>query len=593
MSRLSLRSLWTATRSGLLLSLLIYVGSYVSPLFAQGEYASMGGPVDPMTGAQQQTSTIANRASGIKRTENALGRLQALLYSDVSSIARVNLTKIDYEGLSKFVDSIVDKAGGVVQSSDQYKVELREYQKESAKSSFKKLLSTIQNAAIQSAFKKKIDDMYDISYAGGSDPGCEILAFPIDGLSEADQNAVVDAFSETAITVFKRYGFVIAVVGHDNAVKADLDSIEAKFRAKAEEAQKTNSAYGSYSASGSGNGAYGGSGSSTLSPTQSSMGVSGGLNGSGKNEALANAMGISADLLTDYLEEVQLAKKNARTSSRKAVLPFVRKRFSTPASAEDAKDIAEALGQADGAAITVVANGVDGLLKAFSSEVSGQAKGSDDEIARPFAGLGANSDEEDVQSFAEPIVDAVKEQKSLNSVKTITLAISLIGTPKIASVAAFGNDEDAKDFADGVTGALTLAKPVMKDALDEKLSAVSDEPVDFTPFVNDVFDALKPQTQDNKVAVFIDLAVVEKNASLLLPLLGGKEFKSEQELESDSIDWSVADEKDESDASSDDDAQDDDPFAAPADDSDENVPEEGTDDTDDDPFGSDDDDPFA
>ena len=104
MSRLSLRSLWTAARSGLLLSLLIYVGSYSSPLFAQGGY----GPMDPMTGAQQQTSTLINRASGIKRTENSIGRLQALLYSDTLSVQRFNLTKIDYEGLSKFVDSIVD-----------------------------------------------------------------------------------------------------------------------------------------------------------------------------------------------------------------------------------------------------------------------------------------------------------------------------------------------------------------------------------------------------------------------------------------------------------------------------------------------------
>ncbi len=577
MSRLSLRSLLTAARSGLLFSLVICVISCASPILAQGDYAAMGGSMDPMTGARQQTSTIINQASGIKRAENSLGRLQALLYPDVAAVARINLTKIDYEGLSKFVDSFVDKAGGVVQSEDQYRVDLREYQKESAKSSFKKFLSTVQNAVVQNAFRKKFDEVYVISYGKGSESVCGILAFPTDGLSDADQNAVIDTFSESAITVFKRFGFVVAVMDHAGAVKADLDSIEAKYLAKGAEARKTDSAYGSYSVSGP----NGGAGLSSPSTPLGSMGV-GDLN----NDQDARETEIPADLRSDYFNEVQAAKKAARTESRKAVLPLVRKRFSVPAPAESAGDVIEALRQTDGVAFAAVALGVDGFT-GVAEQFDKQTKR--DDVAKPFAGLGSSSDEEDAQSLTKPVVEALKEQKSLNSVKTIAVAISLVGSPKIAAIATFSQNEDAKDFADGITGALALVKPVVKDAIDEKLSAASDEQIDFTPFINDVFEAIKPSLQDNKVAVMLDLSIVEKNASLLLPLLGGKEFKSQQELESESIDWSIADEKATDGEISKD--QDDNPFATSAND-DEDGSMETDDDSDDNPFEDDDEDPF-
>ena len=449
-------------------------------------------------------------------------------------------------------------------------------------------MSTIQNAVVQKAFGKKIDEIYRITYGRGTEPACEILAVPTDGLSAEEQNAIVDTFSETSITVFKRYGFIVAVVGHDNAVEADLDSIEAKYRAKMEEAQKTASAYGSYSASGANNGNSYGSGSSSLSSMAGGMGTySENMSGGNRNSAVANAMGIPADILSDYLEEVQTATKDARTASRRAVLPFVRKRFTAPASAADANDFVEALRQTDGVAVVYVVDGIEGLADLTSK----QLKSADDEIAQPFAGLGSGSDDEEAGSLADPIVDALKEQKTSSSVKTITVAISLVETPKVAALAVFDNSDDAKNFADEVAAALALAKPAAKDALDEQLAAVSGQSVDFTPFVDDVFEALRPKTQDNKVAVFLDLAVVEKNASLLLPLLGGQEFKSEQELESDSIDWSVADDENGSDSSTDA-TQDDDPFADPADDEEE-LEDNADEGEDDDPFGSDDDDPFA
>ena len=515
MSRLSLRVLWTAARSGLLLSLLICAGSSTSSLLAQQDYAAMdaarmaamsGGP---MTGAQQ-AGTLTNRASGIKRTENSLGRLQALLYSDASVALRINLNKIDYEGLADFVDEVVDKAGGAVRSSDQYRVDLREYQKANAKSSFRDLLLTIQNTLVNKAFGRKIDELYYIFYCDGSEPGCGILALPVDGLSAEDQNRVVDTFSSTSIAVFKRFGFIIAVTRHDNAVEADLDSIEAKYRAKTLEAQKTASAYGSYSASsasGSSNyGAYGGSSSSPMTGGMNTAGL-----GATNTDAAASLTGISSELVTDYLKEIETAEKEARTASRQAVLPFIRTRFSTPASAEDAKNLAEALRQTDGAAFTFTFKSIDELQKFYGKTADGN---DDDEIAQPFAGLGTDTTTVDAEDPLALVASSLKEQDSFNTVKNFTFAVSLVGSPKFVFFATFANNEDSKLFADVFTGALTMAQPIVKDTLDKQLAEVSDESVDYAPFVRDVFKSLKPQSQNNKVAVVVDLDLLKQNASL-------------------------------------------------------------------------------
>ena len=209
----SLRSLWTVARSGILLSIFVCVVSSNGAAFAQMDSdktatMELGDPVDPMysgsPGAQQQTATITNVGSGLKRSENSLAKIQALLYSDTTFVVRIDLNKIDYESVAAFVDEVVDKAGGTVQSNDEYLVSLRESQKANAKSSFKTLLSTLQNIFVQKAFNNKFDEVYLIAYQNDSGDSCQILATPIDGLSAEEQNAAIDAIESiwSPITIF-------------------------------------------------------------------------------------------------------------------------------------------------------------------------------------------------------------------------------------------------------------------------------------------------------------------------------------------------------------------------------------------------------
>lgn len=582
MPRKSLRSLWTVARSGLLFSLFLCAGSFSSSLFAQMDYAAMDAEkmAGPMTGAQQGAG-LYNRGSGIKRSENSLGRIQALLYADAVCVAHVNFNKVDYEGIAAFVDEVVDVAGGAVQSNDQYQVDLREYQKSQAKSSFKKLASTVQNIIVQNAFSNKIDEFYFISYKNGKDPGCDIYALPLDGLSVSDQNKAIDAVTDKfkPIAVFTRFGFIVAVVDHESATKVDMEAINAKYMAKLEDSQKA--VYGSYTASGSAN--------NNMYGMRSGMAGSADMMGASRQDGNAQSA-----LMVEYQKEIAAAEKDARVTSRQKALPFVRKRFSKPATAEESKTLADALRVGDGNVLTVAVNNLNNL----ESLVNKGNKGADAEVAQPFAGLGSDNENADAQeTLASNVMDELKNVDSSKSAKSLTVALSLMGSPKLVAFFSFNTPDDAKNFSDAYVGSLALIQPMVKLELDKQMVKVDpDTPVDFTPFLNDLFTAVRPTSKDANVAIVLDLDVVKNNASVFLPLLGGKEAKTQQELESESIDWSAADDKDEADEAAQ--TPDDDPFAdaadvsADEDDADDAADQSaGSDDEDDDPFGGDDD-PF-
>lgn len=592
--RMSFRSFWTVARSGLLLSLLLCVGSNHSSLLAQEDYAAMdeeklaamniGDPVDPMTGAQQQAVKLTNRGSGIKRSENSLGRIQSLLYDDVVSVKRVNLNKIDYELLSAFVDEVVDAVGGSYPSSNQYLTDLREFQKSQAKNSFKKIASTVQNIIVKGFFDKKVDEIYFIDYADGDEPGCTIVAIPTDGLNADDQNVVFEVVNSKKavqpIAIFKRFGFIIAVLKHDNEQSVDIEALQAKYEQKLLDAQKP-AGYGSYTVSGNNSNAYGMTGASGVN-----AGISGGL-GMGASNQLNDQQAIALE----FQQELEKALNQNRSQSREKVLPFVRKRFMNPADSGESQVMAELLRVSDGAFYTVAAKSIDKLFS--SSDVSQSV---DSEIAQPFAVLsGQTSNDAQSDSQIETLISSLKEQNVDKTVQGVVCALSLVGSPKIVVVLNCANEQDANDCSAVFVGALALAKPTLKEFLNKKAEEIeSDEPIVFDSFIDDLFTSIAPVAKGTKVGLKLDFDVLKRNAVVFRPLLGGKESKSQQELESESIDWSVAEEQTESapeaqsiDVSttdSNEETDEDDPFGSDDDDSSEEADE-------DDPFGSDDD-PF-
>lgn len=516
----SLRPSRAIARSGILFSTLLALGSLVVPASAQmGGFMTSGYDADSPygSGAQQAQKGLVNIPSGIQRPGNysSNNAVKALLYQDASSVLHVCLNKIDYESLSSFVNEIVDKGAGSVRSDDKYRVQLREFQKTDLQNSFQSLLSSLQSTITQSAFKKNIDEFYCVKYVS-SDPkkmGCVILAIPTAGLSDAQVCDVMDLLGEQnyVLTIFKRYGFVIAVVSHDSAIPLDLDEIDAKYQERMEKSVEAE--YGSYSA-----------GSSSDSSN------------SQKNSFTA--------ISEDYLNEVKAAQESNKTASRKEVLPRVRNRFSSPATEDEAKALSEGLQLGEGCAVTISVKNLDSIKDLLASSASSEASAD-----LPFAGLGSASDDSsassplDLGSLSKMLSLKDDSSATLPKCDAITVAISLVGSPKLALIQSFEQEDSAKSFSTAVDAALTLAKPMLLKTINEAVASLeTTEPVDFTALVDDIFKDLKPQTSGNKVAVVLNLEPLKNNASLFMPLMGAVETKSEKEAESDEIDWSLGEE---------------------------------------------------
>ena len=518
----SLRPSRAIARSGILLSTLLALGSLVVPAFAQmGGSMTSGYDADSPygSGAQQAQKGLVNIPSGIQRPGNysSNNAIKALLYQDASAVLHVCLNKIDYESLSSFVNEIVDKGAGSVRSDDKYRVQLREFQKPDLQNSFQSLLSSLQSTITQSTFKKNIDEFYCVKYVS-SDPkkmGCVVLAIPTAGLSDDQVCDVMDFLGEKnyVLTIFTRYGFVIAVVAHDSAIPLDLDEIDAKYQERMEKSVEAE--YGSYAAGSSSD--YRASDSSN----------------SQKNSLTA--------LSQDYLNEVKEAQESNKTASRKEVLPRVRNRFNSTATEDEAKTLSEGLQLGEGCAVTICVKNLDSIKDLLvSSEATADL---------PFAGLGSASDDSsatstlDLESLSKMLSVKGDSSAALPKCDAVTVAVSLVGSPKVALIQSFDQEESAKAFSTAADAALTLAKPMLLKTINEAVaSAATSEPVDFSALVDEIFKNLKPQTSGNKVAVVLNLEPLKTNASIFMPLMGAVETKSEKEAESDEIDWSLGEE---------------------------------------------------
>ena len=548
MSRfLSLRSLGTTARSVVLCLLsVVLLCLSVSMSFAQtyddkdDKYANadIGDPLDTgypgAMGGNQQTAALSNIGSGVTRPSgfSSVGAVQALLYGDAVSVVHFNFGKIDYEGLSAFVDELVDKGAGSVRSDDKYRVDLREYQKKQLKSSFKNFLSVVQNAIVKNMFQNNLDEIYLITYVSDDNKvlGSSILAFPTAGLSDADVKAAINSISEDLdfepYSVFVRYGFIIAVIEHDAAKPFDSSEIDARYQAK--NLQSQNRAYGSYSASGR-NGASGGMNDgygATPSP----------LGGSGMG---ANDRSSQSAMLRDYQNEIQEARERNRTESRRETLPRIRNRFAKPATEEESAPFMRGLSLADGAAISLVAKDVGELTSLLDS-----VTGSDQGAPSPFAGLGAGKSAKKSSESDDTIAsikEAFDEQSVESDVKSLTLALSLVGSPRVVAFLGFDDEEAAKKGAKSLETALKVVRPIVVAAVQEQIaqSNADAKNVDLSPIINAVFDELAPRVSNADLAVVLNLEPIKTNAALFMPLLGGVETKSQQEMESDTIDWSL------------------------------------------------------
>ena len=472
--------------------------------------------------------------------------------------------------MNDFFGEIVDKGVGSIQSSDSYRVKLRDYQKSELKASFREMLASLQNFATKNLFANKIDEIYVLEYNVDANDYTRAVAIPTDGLSEADQKLALEKLESLLkpISLFNRYGFIVAVVDHKNAVKPDLQAIQARFLAQAQEQLAQNGASGAASYAGSSS--YG---------SQTIAGV-------------PNVLNLPESLYREYATAVEEAQTNAKTESRKKVLPFVRRRFEKPADA--GSPFFDALKQTEGTAfaISLNADGLQTLIKPDaktedSTDVAIVLSGS-------FAGSKADADEEKAFDLTN-----LASQPAFENFKTATIAASLVGSPKLALVVAFDAPETAKQSADAATAALTLSKPLVAQQVLAATKGNAD--ADLSPIVDAVFEGLKPQTAGSKVAFVLDFDVLKQNATALLPLFGGVETKSAQEMESDGIDWDLEGEDEEAseeeapadatnEASEEEaPADEDDPFAEEADDAtEEEAPAD-----EDDPFAEDEEDPFA
>ena len=571
MSRyLSLRSLETTARSAVtcLLSVVLLC-LLASQSFSQTYDKSMeDGMGYPGAQGNQQAASLSNVGSGISRPASfsSVGAVRALLYGDAVSVAHLNYGKIDYEALSAFVDELVDKGAGSVRSDDKYRVDLREYQKKHLKTSFKNFLSVVQSAIVKNLFQNHIDEAYVINYVSDNDDvlGATIAAFPTAGLSEADVKAAIDSISGSLhpYSIFVRYGFIVAVIKHDAAKPLDTSEIDARFQAKVLQSQ--NKSYGSYSASGN-------------SANGSGVGMSSSMGTNGRNS--------QETLLRDYESEIQDATEKNRAESRRSTLPRIRNRFAKPATEEESEPFVQGLALGESAFLSVVVNDMGELRSLLEL-----ANDSDKSVASPFAGLGASKPTKtpsDSEATLASIKEAFDGQNADGDVKSMTVALSLVGAPRLIAFLAFENESEAQKGAKSIESALKLVKPMVVATVQEQIakSSSNGKTADLSPMLNAVFDELKPRVSNSDLALVLDFEPVKSNAPLFMPLLGGVETKSEKEMESETIDWDLGkgkennasnDEDDENDLF--DDESDDESVDAPASDQEEEEADE------DDPF---------
>ncbi|MBR2004710.1 MAG: hypothetical protein IJ991_11095 [Thermoguttaceae bacterium] len=559
----SLRPLRSLASSGLVLSACLFgagVASFAQPPSSSYPSSDYGGY------GQQDPNALQNVPSGIKRSDvSSVVPLQALLYDDVTAVARVNFAKVDYVGLNEFVETVVDKGVGSLKSGDRYRDQLRDWQKGDLKAAVKSFLVEAQNIASKKFFANKIDEAYVLVYDLDGSDATVALAFPTDGLSDADVKILVDYIGSweenKPIATFNRFGFVVAVTTHRNAVSVNVKEIENGYRNRAL----------TEGTQGQGAGNYGGAANYASS----------GYAGYGSQ----NANGLPDNLQREMTAEIKAAREDARTESIKKCGAAIKARFQKPAEA--GSPVFDALKQTDGAAIAIVLASND--LSSLKEKLApAKTETPESVLAGSFAD--ADSDAKETPALVQ-FIDKVDEYEGLAGFQTLTLAASLVGSPKLAVVASFDAPEKAKASADAVNGALTAGKLTAPVLLAEQMKTSGD----LKPLIDVLFDALKPQIAGSKVAVVLDLNVFKENPTALLPLFGGVESKTADEQEADV--WDAVDDATEEEAPAEEAApaeettvEEVDPFAEEAAPAEETTDEEVEED---DPFGSDEEDPFA
>lgn len=601
MPRLSLiRSFWIAICLGVVSIALSLGGQQV----AWGQVSGGGGydPMDAMNagidasssamgGQAQPGKALVNISSGLKRSGSSLSGAQAFFYDDTAFVLRVNFAKIDYEGLSEFVDELVDKGVGSIRSDDKYRVELRDYQRDSIKSNFQQMASIIQNTIVKECFGNGIDELYVFAYI--TDAGTELYgAVSLEGLTDAQQNKVVDRLASlNSIAVFKRFGFAVSVVLHPDMVQPDLEPIQEKYLAKIIESKRSN-VYGSYGNS------QNASNRSGMGDSYDARGASGVTGARGAESAAAAAAaklppelaGLPANLVADCVKDIEDAKEKARAESRKNVLPFVRRRFTSPASAASAKVVGETLALSDGACLSFVSPQPEAFLSSLPLFFNRGGSGA------PFAGLGGAQDSDGVN--IGNLQQGVNDQEFLSSLfkeaEAVSLSVSLVGAPKVAVLASLKEEETATNVATAAKAAIQLGKGQIVEALQAKFDdAIAEadpdaESVDLSPLFDAVLTGLEPVQDGKFLAVALSFEPLRENASLLLPLFQGVESKSAQEIESEEIDWSRGDDSAASDPAADDEEEDDDdPYSITEAEDEEDNSVQTDEDDEDDPFGDD------
>jgi len=562
----SLRPLRSLASSGLVLSACLFgagVASFAQPPSSSYPSSDYGGY------GQQDPNALQNVPSGIKRSDvSSVVPLQALLYGDVTAVARVNFAKVDYVGLNEFVETVVDKGVGSLKSGDRYRDQLRDWQKGDLKAAVKSFLVEAQNIATKKFFANKIDEAYVLVYDLDGSDSTVALAFPTDGLSDADVKTLVDYIGSweenKPIATFNRFGFVVAVTTHRNAVRVNVKEIENGYRNRAL----------TEGTQGQGAGNYGGAANYASS----------GYAGYGSQ----NANGLPENLQREMTAEIKAAREDARTESIKKCGAAIKARFQKPAEA--GSPVFDALKQTDGAALAIVlaSNDLSGLKEKLAPA---KTETPESVLAGSFAD--AETDAKETPALVQ-FIDKASELEFIGGFDTLTLAASLVGSPKLAVVAAFDSPEKAKASADAVNGALTAGKLTAPVLLAEQMKTSGD----LKPLIDVLFDALKPQTAGSKVAVVLDLNVFKENPTALLPLFGGVESKTADEQEADV--WDAVDDATDEEApaeeaapaeeTTDEEVEEDDPFAEEAAPAEETTDEEVEED---DPFGSDEEDPFA
>ncbi|MBQ9128026.1 MAG: hypothetical protein IJY15_09750, partial [Thermoguttaceae bacterium] len=454
----SLRPLRSLASSGLVLSACLFgagVASFAQPPSSSYPSSDYGGY------GQQDPNALQNVPSGIKRSDvSSVVPLQALLYDDVTAVARFNFAKVDYVGLNEFAETVVDKGVGSLKSGDRYRDQLRDWQKGDLKAAVKSFLVEAQNIATKKFFANKIDEAYVLVYDLDGSDSTVALAFPTDGLSDADVKTLVDYIGSweenKPIATFNRFGFVVAVTNHRNAVRVNVKEIEKGYQNRALAEGTQGQGAGNYGAANYASSGYAGYGSQ-------------------------NANGLPDNLQREMDAEIKVARETARKDSIQKCGAAIKARFQKPAEA--GSPVFNALKQTDGAAVAMVlaSNDLANLKEKLAPE---KPKTPESILAGSFAD--ADSDAEEKTPAFITFLDQVDSIEGLSGFQTLTLAASLVGSPKLAVVVAFDAPEKAQAAADQFNKTLTAGKLAAPVFLAEQLKTSG---ADLAPLVDLLFDA--------------------------------------------------------------------------------------------------------